>query len=517
MLRKLMWITGAIAAALVLAPIRGMCSGDPWYNDLRRHWAEPYVRVLWEESVTDGYIPSVNPDVAKYWPEDYSTRAQFTTLLFKVFGLPAKCPDQPTYPDVPKSYLLFWNKPAWQFIEGAFYGGITFEPAGQPFRPDQFITREDSVELLVRSLDLDAYAGSLTAEQQESILGRFYDHHSVSAVRKASMACAVQLGIIKGYEDCSLRPGAYLARGEAATVVARSCLIRMASRKSVFSPDGDGMDDVAVFDLSYLKNRGISSWYAAVQDASGSQICSLGTGYGSPPSTLTWTGLTSTGGQAQVGRYYYQVLVTDYSHRQYLSVRRSLDLERHSLSAWLQPSTCRDGTWLVVSARTVHDAVSVTAVFAGGLQRSFRRVEPSYWECSLAVGPSLPAGTQPVRVTAHFGDAQRELQLSFTRTPDIWLDPSVVPNPATWGQRLQLLCRGPTNATSVEATLFGTSLQLALSNGTWQAPCTVPWGISPGAYPVIFTLKASGSTAQGTVNLSIRGPDTAGLTYVLTK
>ncbi|MEX0975182.1 MAG: S-layer homology domain-containing protein [Bacillota bacterium] len=519
--QKRFCLTCILAAVFVVAlPANVFCAGDPWYNDVRNHWAEPYIRVLWEESVTDGYIPSVNPDVAKYWPEEFSTRAELATLLCKVFSLPSMYPEWPTYPDVPKSYRLFWNKPGWGFIEGAYYGGITFVPPGYYFKPDKYIGREDSVELLIRSLDLDEYAASLSAVEQDSILGRFWDHRYVSEDRRGSMACAIQMGIIKGYEDGSLRPSACLARGEAATVVARSCMIRMTARQSTFSPDGDGLDEVATFDLTYLKNRGIASWQAAIQDGLGATVCSLGPpgATGTPPASLTWAGNTQSGSAAPTGRYYYQALVTDNQGRQHLSVRKPLNLERHTLSTWLQPATCIDGRTLTVSAVTNPGARSVTATFADGIRRSLYAAQAkTYWELSLVMGPFLPAGAQSVQVAASFENTQRIASLWFTRAEDIWLDPAVSPNPAAWGQHLDLTCLAPASVTSAEATLFGMTVHLSRAGATWRGVAEVPWGISPGPYAVAFNVATASSTAEATVSLMVRGPDTSDLTFVLTK
>jgi hypothetical protein len=516
----------AVAAAMSLAaclvsPKLALCAGDPWYYDLGGHWARDYVRVLWEESVTDGYIPSVNPSVAKYWPDADSTRAQFATLLCKVFGLPPRYPENPSYPDVPRSYHLFWNKPGWHWIEGAFYGGIIFVPRGDYFRPDSYITREDAVELLIRSLDLESYAASLSLAEVSSILGRFYDSWSVSQNRRRSMACAISVGIIKGYEDGSLRPRSPICRAEAATVAARSCLIRMIARRDSFSPDGDGLDDVVDFDLTYLRNRGIASWQAVMQDSLGSIVCTLGPpgGTGPPPATVSWDGRDSRGNPAPASRYYYQAVVTDQQNRQFMSVRRPLDLERHVLSAWLQPSVCRDGSVLTLGAMTSPRATWVNVVLADGRTRSLVPVDASsLWQLGIVMGPFLPIGTQTALVNAWFGDTTREERLSFTRAEDLWLVPSITPNPATWGQRVQLGCRTSSSVVRAEAKVLGLDVTLSADgSGSWQAAVTVPWGLSPGFYPAVFTVWTSFSSAQGALSLEVTGPNTAGLTYVLSK
>lgn len=511
----------ATAIACLAVHHTAYCAVEPWYNDMRGHWAEPYVRVLWEEGVTDGYIPSVDPNVAKYWPQDYSTRAQLAVLLQKVFGLPPAFPEKPTYPDVPKHYLLFWNKPAWHLIEGAFLGGIIFVPSGAYFCPDNKITREDAVELLIRALDLEEYASSVPPAELDTILRRFYDWRYVAEVRQPSMACAIKLGIIQGYEDGSLRPGNYLARGEAATVVARSCMIRMVARGESFSPDGDGFEDVATFDLSYLKNRGIVSWQAAIQDGQGRPIKDLalpGTP-GQPPLNVTWDGRTNDGLAANPGTYYYQALVTDVSRRQHVSVRRPLLLTRHSLSAWVQPASCIDGRTLTVSARTEPAALSVTATFVDGVRRSLSaNGTKTYWEVSMVMGPFLPVGSQSVAVEASFADAIRLASPSFTRVPDLWLDPSVSPNPASWGQTLTLICRTSPVVISAAASLFGESVELALAQtGMWMGTSSVPWGADLGQHPVSFTVTAPSGSLTNTIALTVDGPDTSGISYVLTK
>lgn len=497
------------------------CSGDPWYNDMSKHWARPYVRVLWEESVTDGYVWSTDQSVAKYWPDNFSTRAQLAVLLFRVFGLPPAYPKEPTYPDVPRDYLLFWNKPAWHMIEGAYAGGIMFVPRGYYFRPDNFITREDAVELLVLSLGLAEYASSIPPSEQDAVLRRFWDHRSVSEARRASMACAIRLGIIKGYDDGSLGPTLRLERGEAATIVARSCMIRMKARKDKFSPDGDGVDDTVTFDMAFLRNRGIASWQAAIEDSLGNIVRYLGSPRtkGQPPPTLEWDGKTATGSAAPNGTYYYQAVVTDVSGRQHVSVRRPLQLTRYTLQAYLTPPSCYDGHTLTVSAVTGPAAETVSATFADG---KTRYMSPSsnktHWQVSITMGPFLPLGSQTVLVSATWKGANRSASLSFQRAQEMWLDPWIDPNPASWGQLLTLWCKTPSSVEAAEVALFGQTTEMqGAGPGLWKATSRVPWGVEPAQYPAHFTVRSATSEMSTGVLLTVNGPDTSGLAYILTK
>lgn len=506
---------------LLASPASVECARDPWYNDVGDHWALQYIRVLWEESVTDGYISSADPSIGKYYPDDFCTRAQLAVLLFKVFGLPPAYPQNATYPDVPPNYTLFWNKPAWHWIEGAYAGGILFVQAGQQFGPNDPITREDAVELLILSLGIDQYASSIPPAEQDSLLRQFRDHHQVSEARRASMACAIRLGIIKGYDDGSIGPSLRLERGEAATIVARSCIIRMSARKDRFSPDGDGVDDTVTFDMGFLHNRGIASWQAAIEDSAGRVVRYLGSPgtKGQPPPTLVWDGKTATGESAPDGTYYYQALVTDVSRRQHVSVRRPLQLVRYTLQAYLVPALCYDGHTLTVSAITGPAAETVTATFADGATRYLSSsAGRTHWQVSMTMGPPLPLGVQTVLVAATWSDVSRSASLSFQRAQEMWLDPWVDPNPASWGQQLSLWCSAPAAVESAAVTLFGSTLVMEqASAGVWKATSRVPWGIEPAQYPVLFTVRSPTHEMSSGVLLTVNGPDTSGLAYVLTK
>lgn len=493
-------------------------AADAWYRDLTGHWARPYVYVLWEESVTDGYVDEHGR--AFYEPESNTTRAELATLLCKVFGLAPQYPGAPSYPDVPKTYDLFPGKPGWPWIEGALSGGLVFVDPGEPFDPDGSITREDTVELLVRSLDLTGWAAALTGDEIEDILEPFHDHARVSESRRASMACAVSLGIIKGYEDHTIRPGAHIARGEAATVVARSCLIRMSARGDVFSPDGDGIDDSMTFDVGYLRNRGITQWQASIENSLGKTVYLFNTVdvSGEPPQTVTWSGADLKGGIVSDGVYYYQAWVWDREGRQFSSVRKPVTVELYWLQASISPTLFKDGNLLTVSALTQPAAESVTVTFADG---NARPLKPSHrstrWTASITAGSFIPPGAQSALVSATFERAHRQASLSFTKLEDTWIAPSVSPNPASWGQNILIRCDASRSITQVEAELFGTTVPLKPENGSWLGNVVVPWGLAPGFYPVSFLGTAAGSKVTAIISLEVRGPGVESLTYFLTR
>lgn len=511
-----LWVLGAFSGQASCSP-----GGDPWYIDAGSHWSGHYIRILWEEGVTDGVVSPANPGISWFYPDNYVTRAQFVVILSKVFGLPPASPETPSYPDVPKSYEMLYGKPAWQFIEGAVIGGISLVEPGLPFYPQSHTTREDAVAFLVRSLDLEPYASSLSETEVNNILRRFRDWQNISSSRKSAMACAVQLGIIEGYDDGTVKPGRSMTRGEAATVVYRSCLIRFSARKDRFSPDGDGVDDTVDFDFAYLRNQSVKTWQAVIANESLLPVYYFNPGQipGLPPSSVTWDGRDKSGNPLPRGRYHYQARVEDVRGRVFFSITRPLYLEIHSLDARLNPSECVDGQTLTVIAETVPQASMVTAEFEAGPVRSFTSTDGGWtWVLDVTVGPPLPLGRQAVTVRAEFPGAVRTKTLSFERNQEAWLLASVEPNPASWGQTLRLEALSAPSILEVSVSLFGEITRLSeRSPCAWAGTQAVPHALAAGFYPAVFTGTTTTGSITATVWVEVRDPSSEEIVYVLSK
>lgn len=527
--REVTGLTKAIACLVLIVIVTGassthklaFCSHDPWYRDLNYHWAENYVYVLWQEGVTDGLIYQWRNRINPYFlPDSVCTRAQFTVLLAKVFDLTPLAPNTPSYPDVPKYYTMLQDKPAWRWIEAARAAGISSTPKGRYFYPDDGISRQDAVDLLVRCLDLYDYALSMSGKEVNNLLRRFRDGMNTQADRRHSMACAIKFGIIQGYDDNTIRPKDVLLRCQAATIVYRSCLIRATANLDVFSPDGDGIDDTVEFDLSYLKNRGISTWNMAIEDSSGNIVYTFNPRgrSGNPPNTLTWKGVNAKGRKVPIGRYYYQAWVKDRNNRQFFSIKKPLDVIHYSLTGSLSPISCRDEQTLTVKAYTTTSARNMKALFADGKSRYLSPSQNKQtWTLKLVMGPFLPPGSQQVSIIADFGNVSRRITLSFKRIDNLWITPSISPNPAGPGQSLGIWCEASPNVDSVEVRLFGTSINLAKSGRLWKGTSTVPVECPEGDYPAVFTGFSGNRKVSSTINLRIDTTKLSDLIFSLTR
>lgn len=493
---------------------------EPWYKDGDFSWFSPYLYTLWQEKVTDGLVLGSN--TAYFYPDHEITHAQLAMLLCKVFSYPSLEPAMPSYPDVPRSYEIFRRKPAWKWIEGALAAGILFVPAGQLFHPDSYMARQDIVELVIRSLNLCDYARSLAEDEVQNLLNRFKDGHTVSAERRRSMASAIKLDIIRGFDDKTIRPKQNMTRAEAVTVIYRCCLIRVRASLDLFSPDGDGIDDTVDFLLGYLKNRGISDWQMVVTTASGKTVKRFNPEGlpGAPPTVLTWDGRDDSGKKAVDGVYYYQAWVKDRRDRQFLSVLLPLEIQTHSLSAYLSPTICKDGDTLTIRAHTRPEGVMVRAVLGDG--RTWP-LKPSpgntVWTVAIAVDQSFPYGSQEITAIAQFPRARREATLAFLHEQSLWIVPDITPNPACPPVMLHLNCRAPDNVISVVCLLLGQEISLIRDpqTGLWHNTFLLSSEVSDGSYPAVFTGTTESCSVRETLTLEVDRTRLLGLTYILTR
>lgn len=480
---------------------------DPWYRDVGFHWAEEYIYVLWQEKVTDGELSWWFHDPRAYYlPDAKCTRAQFTVLLTKTFGLSPVQPTVQSFPDVHPNYTFIWPKNGFKWIEAALRAGLTVEKAGERFYPDNNIERQDAVELLIRALGLGGFAASLPEDEVVDLLSEFRDGFSTAPEHRRSMACAIKLGIINGYPDDTLQPARQMARSEATAIVYRSCIIRVQAGKSRFSPDGDGINETVSFTFGYLKNRGITDWELAIEDNKGHRVFTFGTDprEGVPPMSVTWHGQDRTGKPASPGEYLYYASVVDRSGRTISSVKMPLELVQHMLDARVYPKTCMDDDYLTISADTQPEAVQVRAIFSNGnILGLVPNSSKTHWGESRIMGPWIPPGDQYVKIEAFFAETTRSVQLSFRRVPKTFIEAWVIPEVASWDQTVRLECEASADVTKVTAELPWEIVELAKSGGIWSGSSRVPSGTTPGQYQVQLSASSPSGSLRDTVYLEV--------------
>lgn len=140
-------------------------------------------------------------------PKNPVTRAACVTALATLGGAPNGAAATADFTDVPAGS---WYAPfvAWGQEEKLVAG----YPDGT-FRPNRNVTREEMISFLYRFL------GSPQAD--ESRLNEFSDRDKIQPYARQAMAWCIENGILFGYEDGTLRPGAVIPRSELAAFILR--------------------------------------------------------------------------------------------------------------------------------------------------------------------------------------------------------------------------------------------------------------------------------------------------------
>ncbi|HHY34489.1 MAG TPA: hypothetical protein GX510_02445 [Firmicutes bacterium] len=513
-------LTDAAVAACSLGPSASNSgTNDPWYGDLAGHWARPYIRVLWEEEVADGYVYASGRSYFR--PNRLCDRAQFLLLLAKAFQLDPFEPPVPSYADVDPSFTVLNGKKAWAYIEACVRAGISFVLPGGKLFPNAEVTREDAVEFLVRCLDLWPVAQQIPEDEAWRILSRFTDGHKTSPERLKSMALSVRLGIVQGCGDGTLQPRRPMMRCEMATIVYKSCLVRAEAHPPWFSPDGDGIDETVEFQFTWLKNRNVVSWNGGITDAAGQTVFTFNPGQapGPPPRTSVWGGTDFSGRPLPEGQYFYQLWVKDRLGNQFFSVKKPLYLVKHFLTARLHPEVAGDGDTVLVLAETRPAALEVTATFICGRTVSLEAAPGRQsWTATVEMGPWLPVGKQQVGVRAVFPGAAREETLYVTRLDPLTITAEVRPNPASRGQTVSLLAYTGMGVEAVTATLFGETIAMRQDGpARWAGEYRVPVTAPVGPTDVLFSAFADGRRKDYIVILTVEQSPLTNLTFILSE
>lgn len=169
----------------------------PSLNDIADHWATANIDKLIAIGAVSGY-----PD-GSFKPDANISRAEFVTVLVKAFKLEAR--SGKFFNDT----LNCWAK---DYIATATAYGIINGYSDQLFGPNDLITREQMVVMVIKAAKLIPEAGAIT----------FADSASISPWAREAIATSVNKGIIKGFTDNTVRPGNNASRGEAITVIANA-------------------------------------------------------------------------------------------------------------------------------------------------------------------------------------------------------------------------------------------------------------------------------------------------------
>lgn len=176
------------------------------FADTVHHWANGAIVNMASRLVIEGTSAST------FEPNREITRAEFATIAVRAFGLQDQSRTGKTFSDV--------NQDAWYqtYVNTASaYGLLTGYNDGS-FKPNQNISREEAIAILIRAVKL---AHVDTAANSLSELESYKDGDLVSSWATAAVGFAVQQGIVKGDHAGMLNSQSPVSRAETAALIER--------------------------------------------------------------------------------------------------------------------------------------------------------------------------------------------------------------------------------------------------------------------------------------------------------
>ncbi|MBQ7821710.1 MAG: S-layer homology domain-containing protein [Clostridia bacterium] len=169
------------------------------FTDTIEHWACDSIDYVVRRGLFSGVTKT------EFKPNDKMTRGMLVTVLSR---LAEDTENKTTFPykDVDAGA---WFAPGVSF---AYANGII--DAGDSFRPDDSITREEIADMLYR------YAKK-TGKKLGSAELNFADADQIAADKREAIAYCVYAGIIKGYEDNTVNPKGLATRAEVSALLER--------------------------------------------------------------------------------------------------------------------------------------------------------------------------------------------------------------------------------------------------------------------------------------------------------
>lgn len=129
------------------------------------HWAAEQMDILSDKGVIVGY-----PD-GTFRPDENVTRAEFASMAIKALGQEHTNVAQPVnFTDIDET---FWAYDAIQ--KALFFDLISCPPAGEPFRPEDTVTRAESTTVAVNALTTE----EISIAKAKEVLAKYADSDSI--------------------------------------------------------------------------------------------------------------------------------------------------------------------------------------------------------------------------------------------------------------------------------------------------------------------------------------------------
>lgn len=178
------------------------------FSDLTHHWALPFTERLIGMNAIQGYADQ------RFHPDEQTTRAQFVKILVDALGTGAS--------DTATAFADEAQIPAWArqqaaaALEAGWIQGSR-ENGQIVFNADKLISRAELAVMVANALN----ATSGASGSGSSASNQFTDASSIPSWARASIATAMNAGILTGYPDGTFQPDRAVTRAEAVAAIYR--------------------------------------------------------------------------------------------------------------------------------------------------------------------------------------------------------------------------------------------------------------------------------------------------------
>ena len=171
------------------------------YRDVSGHWAAGSINRF-------NRLGFIDPDVftgVNFRPDRHITRVEFFSLLVRALGATAKA-DVTSFNDLA-------DQPAHirDIVAIANQMGIAQGHTDGSMRPNSNLLRQEAATLAARAMGMSSVA--------DWTLSKFHDGNFVSPYARTFVAAFVEKGLMIGYPDGTIRPGAFITRAEAVRIL----------------------------------------------------------------------------------------------------------------------------------------------------------------------------------------------------------------------------------------------------------------------------------------------------------
>ena len=194
-------MTAAVGTTVVVESVTTTEKAFPFTDVGEKHWARTAINYLYQRDIVSGVT------LTTYGPNVKVNRAMAVTILYRVAGTPEHSGKNP-FNDV-KAGQWYTDAVIWAY-ENNIVSGIDKDKFG----PTNNLTREQLVTFMFRYAAFDGRDVSARGD-----LSKVKDSSAISSWAKDAMQWAIAEGVIKGYDDGSVKPKGTATRAEFAQVI----------------------------------------------------------------------------------------------------------------------------------------------------------------------------------------------------------------------------------------------------------------------------------------------------------